>query len=315
MLATAPGARAQLRPLEPVDWRWIDVPARVYASIGASVLEDQRASLLGAEGELSEEGIFTVAVRVSNVLLEFGGTPVLRFDPDRVFAAPTGGANPPTGSTINTAGQFRAATIVPLCPNPEQRAFAAALRFGTQLPTTDNRSGLERDRQDFFATLSSRWRSERVALSAELGVGINGTRDDVREQSDVLEYALRARGGLGRVGSVPLEGTVTWLGQADGRTGTPDSREREAVGAAVWRSRWRAAVGGGGGGGGGEEVQSELGSTRVGGDGVAAAGRRDEMMQLRAGAGASQMVWASRATFIESARCERHTTMRATWLG
>ncbi|HET7583501.1 MAG TPA: hypothetical protein VFK13_01260 [Gemmatimonadaceae bacterium] len=238
MAATPRMARAQLRPLEPLDWRWMDQPAAAYASVGASVLDDQRASLLGAEGRLNEIGSFTLAVRVSSVVLEFGGTPVLRFDPDRVFAGPTGGADAPDGSTVNTAGQFRAATVVPLMRNPEERAFAMALRFGTQLPTTDNRAGLERDRLDFFATVSSRWRpgwhtgqagAPRVALSAELGVGINGTRDDVREQSDVLEYALRARGGLGRVGSVPLEGTLTWLGQADGRIGKTPIRGNERL--------------------------------------------------------------------------------------
>jgi hypothetical protein len=94
---------------------------------------------------------------------------------------------------------------------PEAAPAAAVLRFGSRLPTTDNRVGLERDQTDFFATVGGSVRQGGLSAALEAGVGINGTREPDYEQSDVLLYILTTEYVRGRI--VPV---LTVTGRADG---------------------------------------------------------------------------------------------------
>jgi hypothetical protein len=84
------------------------------------------------------------------------------------------------------------------------------VRFSTRLATMSNEPGLERDRSDFYALAAGRAGRGRVALVAEAGVGVLGTRNSALDQVDVLAYAAGADVRLGRV---TLSGVV--LGQDD----------------------------------------------------------------------------------------------------
>ncbi|MGH7468538.1 MAG: hypothetical protein ACRENP_11310 [Longimicrobiales bacterium] len=179
---------AQLRPLEPVDWDayFESAPIRLHARVGW--IDGQRASLAGTVGRLVELGELRMYIRTGAVLLEFAGTPQRLFSDDEVFASPAGGALPaPPDGERHDAGDYRVATVVRL--NARASAWLAALRFGTRLPTTNNRVGLDRDQTDFFALLGTHHRRDRWRLGLELGLGINGTRSPTFEQSDVLLYA------------------------------------------------------------------------------------------------------------------------------
>ena len=190
LLCSATVARAQLRPIHPMEWNLFDDHRTVTSRIGASLFEHQRASLAGTEGELWELGDFSVAVRSGRVAVELAGTALRIFEDQEVFADPFGGARESTGKRRRDAGDIRVSTMVLLTP-PDREA-AAMLRFGTRLPTTDNEVGLERDRTDFFALLGGRLKHGPYFLSGETGVGINGTHDPRFEQSDVLMYSATA---------------------------------------------------------------------------------------------------------------------------
>jgi hypothetical protein len=92
-------------------------------------------------------------------------------------------------------------------------ARSTLLRFGTRLPTTDNRVGLDRDQTDFFALLGADQQSGNWHFSGEAGVGINGTRLANYEQSDVLLYAVEVRRRAG-----PVRIGLSMLGQEDLKT-------------------------------------------------------------------------------------------------
>jgi hypothetical protein len=222
VFAAALPARAQLRPLDAFDWRLFEGDGTVMGEVGGGWLPDQQASLAGTEGTLLEAGNFRAFWRTGRVVIEAGGTVQRFFRDDSRFAAPDPNVAPDADGHRHDAGDYRIATAVRL--TNEGAPVAAVLRFGTRLPTTDNRVGLDRDATDFFATIGGRARRSRVAVQAEAGVGIFGTRDPAFEQDDLLVYALRAEYDRGLV--TPA---VTVLGQQVG-AGHHEIRGNESLG-------------------------------------------------------------------------------------
>lgn len=212
LLATVPAA-AQLRPLEPL-------PAAVFApggptvrlSIGVGGFADQRATLAGTEGTLVEAGNLTATWRTGRVALEFGGTAMRFFEDRRSFAEATAVVSEP-GPRRRDVGDFRATTAVRL--TPDDWRTVGFVRFGTRLPTTDDTSGLDRDRTDFVATAGGQWADEVWSAGAEVGIGIHGTHHVRLEQSDVLIYSVT---GMRRAG--PLTAEAIFLGHFDGMPGS-----------------------------------------------------------------------------------------------
>lgn len=207
LLTAVSPAYAQLRPLEPVDFSAFS-GAGVHADIGAATYSDQRASLAGTRGQLWEVGNFHVTVRTGRVVMEMGGTVQRLFREGETLAPPFGDATvSPTGRR-HDAGDYRVAAVFRL--TDERAPTLMTLRFGTRLPTTDNRVGLDRDATDFYATLGAHRGFGPLALSAEAGLSINGTRKTTYEQSDVLVYSLSAEWRTRTI--TPY---VTALGQED----------------------------------------------------------------------------------------------------
>lgn len=227
-------AGAQLRPLEPLDWTVYEAGTRVVATLGLGTYSGQRASLAGAEGRLTELGAFVVSWRLDRVTFEVGGTALRLFREDRIYADPVPGTALPTGERRVDAGDFRISTILGVASG---RAGRLVLRFGTRLPTTDNGVGLERDQTDFYALVGARGGRGDLNVSAEVGVGIHGTRESRSEQVDVLLYALTAELRRG-----PLLPRIMLLGQADGLKG-PSIRGNEdlrelRIGLRIGKRRW-----------------------------------------------------------------------------
>lgn len=218
----AGSAAAQLRPLDPFDWRMLDGGRTVSAEVGGGWLRGQRASLAGTEGTLLEAGSFRALWRTGRVVLEAGGTVQRIFHEDRSFAPPEPFVQPADDGQRRDAGDYRVATAVRL--TREGAPLAAILRFGARLPTTDNRVGLDRDATDFFATVGGRIVRGRVLVGAEAGVGIFGTRDPEFEQDDLLIYAFRAEYDAG-----PIVPTLTVTGQQVG-SGHQEIRGNESLG-------------------------------------------------------------------------------------
>ena len=117
---------------------------------------------------------------------------------------------------------------------------SAIIRFGTRLPTTDNRVGLERDQTDFFASLGAARAIGPLYLMAEAGVSINGTRLSNYEQSDVMIYAATIE-HRGRVFTPFLSA----IGQDDLHRGFVRGNEdlgELRLGVRAGRTRWLQAV-------------------------------------------------------------------------
>ena len=190
-------AVAQLRPLDPLMWGVFEGERTISARIGVGGHRGQRASLAGTEGDLLEVGNLQATWRTGRVAIEIGGTALRLFRDESVFAAPFGGAIPERGPDRVDSGDYHIATIVRL--TPAGRDAMAVLRFGTRLPNSNNRIGLDRDRTDFFALAGGRLRRGGLTAGTEIGLGIFGSHDLRIEQADVLAYALGAEYGHGPI--------------------------------------------------------------------------------------------------------------------
>jgi hypothetical protein len=182
-------AEAQLRPLEPIQWRMYQRNSTAAGEIGIARLFEQRASLAGTEGDLWEIGNFAVAWRTGRVILEVGGTAQRLFREDERFAPPYADVDPADNGRRHDSGDYRISTAVRITPDHWQTT--GVLRFGTRLPTTSNRTGLDRDALDFFATVGAGRAAGSFVLTGEAGLGIHTTREERFEQDDLFLYALR----------------------------------------------------------------------------------------------------------------------------
>lgn len=189
-LALAPHlAAAQLRPLDPLDWRIFDAGTNLVAGAGGSVLGRMVAPLAGTRGVMTELGTYQLLWRTGRMGIEITGTALLRFHEDTVLFPPAANVEPAPGGVRQEPGPLHVGTLLRL--TPERWPADVALRFGTHIPTTSDESGLERDRTDFYALVGARWRTGAWTLAGESGVGINGTRQPDYPQSDVWSYTLQ----------------------------------------------------------------------------------------------------------------------------
>src|SRR3990170_7453624 len=103
---------AQLRPLEPFEWRMFDAGRTVAAEVGAGWLPEQRASLAGTEGTLVEAGNFRAFWRTGRVVLEAGGTVQRLFDEESRFAPAEPDVDADEDGERRDAGDYRVLTAV-----------------------------------------------------------------------------------------------------------------------------------------------------------------------------------------------------------
>lgn len=226
-------AAAQLRPLEPLDWRIFDENVVAVGGAGGGVLRDQPAPLAGTRGTLLEIGNWSLSYRSARIAVEVGGTALWRLTEHDTTGAPVDVVEPSDGVRQEPGPAF-AATAFRF--SPDTWPADLVLRFGATIPTTSNESGLDRDRTDFFALLGARYRRNALELTAENGVGINGTLRPGLPQSDVWTYAF---GAAYTLGSLVL--AADFVGRQDGHSyvirGNEDLRELR-VGFDAGRARW-----------------------------------------------------------------------------
>jgi surfeit locus 1 family protein len=233
-LIASPGrAAAQLRPLEPLDWRIFDEPVVLLGAAGSGLLWDQPATLAGTRGTLLEIGTYSLALRSARIAIQVDGTALWHLTEHDTITAPDDVVEPSDG-VRQEAGLAFASTAFRF--SPDSWPADLVLRFGATIPTTSNESGLERDRTDFFALLGARYRRGALELSAENGLGINGTRRPGLPQSDVWTYAF---GAAYSVRSLAL--AAEFIGRQDGHSyvirGNEDLRELRA-GFDLGRAHW-----------------------------------------------------------------------------
>lgn len=181
-------AHAQLRPLDPVDYRALS-DGQLRVQLGGGLYFDQHASLAGTTGRLLDAGDIRVSWGSDRVVIEVAGTMQRFFEEDSTLETSISGVQPAdAGGKRHDSGDYRVQSILRL--TKENGRTISIVRFGTRLPTTDNRVGLERDQTDFFATIGALRAISRFVVSGEAGVSINGTRRADYEQADVFVYAF-----------------------------------------------------------------------------------------------------------------------------
>lgn len=218
VLALAAPASAQLRPLDPSDWRIFDRDTHLVVGAGGGLLWDQPLTLAGSRGTLRELGSYRVLWRSGRMGLDLSGTALWRLREDSITGPPAPGIEPAEDEVREDAGPFIAATIIRL--TPERWTTDVMIRFGARIPTTSDETGLERDRTDWFALAGVRWKAGGWALAGETGVAINGARVEDYPQSDALLYAASV---LRELGPAAAFGAVT--GQLDGLHGSVRGNE------------------------------------------------------------------------------------------
>ncbi|MDP9177943.1 MAG: hypothetical protein M3O61_09715 [Gemmatimonadota bacterium] len=211
-------AGAQLRPLEPFSWRVFEDDVRIAADSRIARYQGQRASLAGTKGDLWEVPTMSFAWTSGRFTILASGTAVRFFAERERFGPPFPGVLPARNGRRYDSGEYTIGTGVRL--TPLRHPIEALLRFGTRLPTTDNRTGLDRDATDFFATIVGHARRRSLSVSLEAGLGITATRDSTYEQDDLLLYSARVEYERGRV-----KPSLVVVGQAHG----PTHRERRGV--------------------------------------------------------------------------------------
>jgi hypothetical protein len=210
-VSAASPSEAQLRPLEPMPWRVFDSATTLTLAAGVGLLHDQRASLAGTSGTLVELGNFAGAWRSGRMAIEVGGTVLRRFEDHERYADPHPAVSD-SGPRRTDSGDYNIGTLLRLTPESDRGLLA--LRFGTRLPNSNDRTGVDRDRTDFYALLGGRLRHGQLRLSAEAGVGVFGSHDLRYEQADPLLYSLATEYSLG---SATLQ--ATYLGHRAGFSG------------------------------------------------------------------------------------------------
>jgi surfeit locus 1 family protein len=226
-------AAAQLRPLDPLEWRIFEDDVVFIGGAGFGVMLEQPAPLAGTRGTLLEAGSYVLSYRSGRIAVEVGGTALWRLSDQEQVEPPAPEVEPADGSRQD-AGPAYASSALRF--SPDSWPVDLVLRFGGTIPTTSDESGLDRDRIDFFALLGARYRTGPLMLVAENGVGIHGTLRHDLPQSDVWTYAFGAFydvRGL-RVGT-------ELVGRQDGHSyiirGNEDQRELRA-GLHVGRRHW-----------------------------------------------------------------------------
>ena len=202
---------AQLRPLEPVQWRLLETGDTFAAELGFSRFSGQRASLAGTRGDLWELGNFGVAWRTGRVVLAAEGTAQRRFRERSRFAAPYPDVDAVDDGRRHDSGDSRVSTTVRV--TAARNPWLGIVRFGARLPTTDNSTGLDRDAVDFFAMLGGARSLGRVSIQAETGLGIHTTRETQFEQEDLFLYAVRSE-----YRGFAITPSIAILGQLHGTT-------------------------------------------------------------------------------------------------
>lgn len=234
LLGLATPGRAQLRPLEPLEWRVFDPGVVLVADAGGGALWGQPATLAGTAGQLLEIGSYSVAFRSHRIAIELRGTALWRLREDSQTHEPVDGVDAADDGVRQEVGVALAATALRL--SPDHWPADVVLRFGATIPTTSDESGLDRDRTDFFALVGARYRRGPLSLHMENGVGINGTNAPDYPQSDVWTYAFGASYAIS-----PVRGTAELVGRQDGHSwivrGNEDTSELR-VGLDLGTSRW-----------------------------------------------------------------------------
>jgi len=198
---------AQQRPLVTQEVEVI-APGELLIQFGVEFLQGARFPLSGLKGDLTRAGVVGLYFGLSRVVeFQIEGT-IRNFlsvrEQRTAFIKPilTQG-----GTSTDDTGDFALAGKIKLFSERNRRP-ALGLRFGFELPTSDERRGIGLNTTNVFLTLLLQKHFGRLSTFANVGVGILQAPAGLFTQNDVLLF------GLGAV--LPVNERVNVVGEVQG---------------------------------------------------------------------------------------------------
>jgi hypothetical protein len=202
----------QARPLLTEDVELLR-PGTVRLQAGVAFGQDQDFALSGLNGDVTRVGELGIRIGVSsNVEVQIDGT-VQQFLSINGQFAPSAvpldlGAR---ASDTQDVGDVTIATKIKIT-NERRRLPAFGVRFGFELPNTNQTRGVGTNTVNVFADVLAAKTVGPVRLIGNLGVGILTSPTETFSQNDVLRYGFAFR--------YPLSDRVRVVGEVNGRHST-----------------------------------------------------------------------------------------------
>lgn len=208
---------AQQRPLITEDVEVIK-PGSIRADFGFDFTQGKTFTVSGLKGDLSRLGVTTLTFGLApNVEVELGGTihNSLAISQRGTSAIPLQLKN---ANSTSDFGDFFIATKIKI-RNETDRLPALGVRFGAQMPNSNQTRGIGLNQTNFFFTTLASKNVRKLRLTGNLGLAILTSPTELFSQNDVLLYGLS--------GVYPLNERVSLVGEINGRLNT---RKRAPLG-------------------------------------------------------------------------------------
>lgn len=211
LLAFPPAAAAQQRPLTTQDLTIVR-PVEMLIQFGFEFLQDSRFPLAGLQGDLTRVGLLDVHLGVSRAAeIQIQGT-IRDFlsvtEQTPAFITPQLSRG---GTSTSDFGDFTIAAKFRLLPETHRRP-ALGVRFGFEMPTTNEARGIGLNTTNIFVTLLAQKHFGELNVFGNVGLGILQAPAGLFSQNDVLLYGLGA--------SYPLHERLNLVGEVAGRKST-----------------------------------------------------------------------------------------------
>ena len=226
-------AVAQQRPLITEDVEVVK-PGSVRLEFGFDFTQQKKYPVSGLQGDLSRLGVASVTFGLApNVEVEVGGVIHNSLAISRRGAS----AIPLDLKNINSTsdvGDFFIATKIK-ARNETDHIPAIGLRFGVQLPNSNQARGLGLNQTNFFMTALASKTVGKFRVSGNLGLAILTAPTQLFTQNDLMLYGLSV--------VYPLNDRVSLLGEVNGRLNTRKTAPlgTESDGEARFGARFKAS--------------------------------------------------------------------------
>lgn len=224
---------AQQRPLITEDVEVVK-PGFVRLEFGFDFTQQKKYPVSGLQGDLSRLGVAGVTFGLApNVEVEIGGVIHNSLAISRRGASVIPLALKTTNSTSDV-GDFFIATKIKV-RNETNHIPAIGLRFGAQLPNSNQARGLGVNQTNFFMTALASKTIGKFRVSGNLGLAILTAPTQLFTQNDVMLYGLSV--------TYPLNDRVSLLGEVNGRLNTRKTAPlgTESDGEARFGARFKAS--------------------------------------------------------------------------
>ena len=226
-------ASAQQRPLTTEEVLTVR-PGAALVQVGFEFLQGASFPLSGLEGDLTRVGVIDVRFGISQaaeIQVQGAIRNLLSVDEQRTaFITPTLSRS---GTSTSDVGDFTLAAKFRLLPETDRRP-SIGLRFGFEMPNSDESRGLGLNTTNVFFTLLAQKHFGKLNLFGNLGLGILQAPAGLFSQNDVILYGVGA--------TYPLNEKVNVVGEVAGRWSTRDTPADSPLVATGSRSQARLGV-------------------------------------------------------------------------